>query len=281
MRELVPTTTAIGAEVRGIDLSDMLNDETIAWISDALVERKVLMFRDQTLDRAKHLELGRRFGVLEEHPFAKFIPAFNSTEMEPEIIVIESKPGGSGRGSDFWHADVTFQEKPAMGAILRCVVCPPVGGDTLWADMERAYELLDDKTRERIEDLQAENDWHPHRRALSQLGTDEATMADLKAAFPPAVHPVVRTHPVSGRKCLHVNSNFTVRILGIEADESARLLDHLYSQVIRPELQVRYRWEPGSVVFWDNRNTQHYAVFDYAGQHRLMERVTISGDKPF
>ena len=277
---LTKLTGNIGAEIDGIQLAGDLPDETIAWISDMLVEHKVLFFRDQAFERQEHIAFGRRFGELEVHPFAKYLSQFNSTDDDPEIIVLESKAKGGNRGTDIWHSDVSFRRNPSLGSILRCIVAPQTGGDTMWADMEIAYELLDDESKSLIDGLQAEHDWTNFRAGLRKLNVPEETVEALNAEHPVSTHPVVRTHPVSGRKSIYVNSIFTQRIVGMETTESEELLQKLCRQATIPETQVRFRWRPGSVAFWDNRSTQHYAVGDYGDQHRLMERVTVAGDRP-
>jgi taurine dioxygenase len=276
-------TGTIGAEVEGISLSGDLPQETIDWISDALVEHKVLFFRDQhQLTRAQHIAFGRRFGELEVHPFAQYISQFNTGGSDPEVIVLESKsePKSRGQGADIWHSDVTWRLQPSLGSILRCIIVPDAGGDTAWANMEAAYDLLDDETKARIEGLQATHNWDNFRRNLIKSGTPDDVIAAMDAGFPPPVHPVVRTHPVSGRKSLYVNGIFTKEIVGMDQAESDALLQRLFHQAAVPEVQVRLRWRPGTVAFWDNRSTQHYAVHDYGAEHRLMERVTICGDTP-
>jgi taurine dioxygenase len=278
---LARATGTLGAEVEGVTLSGDLPQETIDWISDALVEHKVLFFRDQhQLDRAGHIAFGRRFGELEFHPFAVHLSQFNTGETAPEIIVIESKSEGGNSGTDIWHSDVTWRSEPSLGSILRCLIAPEAGGDTMWADMEKAYDLLDDETKARIEGLQAEHDWDNFRQGLRRLKVPEEKIEELNAIYPVATHPVVRTHPVSGRKCIYVNSIFTRRIVDMDPAESDALLHRLFRQSSIPEVQVRLRWRPGTVAFWDNRSTQHYAVGDYGEQHRLMERVTVCGDTP-
>ena len=274
-------TGNIGAEVTGITLSGDLPDETIAWLSGALVEHKVLFFRDQQIDRAAHIAFGRRFGDLEVHPFAKYLSQFNTGEQDPEIIVIESKTAGETKGTDIWHSDVTWRFEPSLGSILRCLVAPEVGGDTMWADMETAYDMLDEETKQQIEGLEATHDWDNFRRAVRVNGAPESIIEQMNAEFPLATHPVVRTHPVSGRKAIYVNTIFTTGIVGMDKAEGDALLQRLFRQASIPEVQVRLNWQPGTVAFWDNRSTQHYAVCDYGAQHRLMERVTVAGDKPY
>jgi taurine dioxygenase len=281
MATVTPLTGTLGAQVDGIDMSADLEPSVIDWIAAALVEHKVLFFRDQKLDRQQHLAFGKRFGPLEVHPFAYGNSMFGNDGSSPELLVIESKPGTPISGTDIWHSDVSFREEPALGSILRCIVPATPGGDTLWADMEKAYELLDEETKGRIEGLEAEHDWPNFRAGMRKRGVDENVIADFEKKYPVTRHPVVRTHPVSGRKCIYVNRIFTKQIVGLDKEQSDALLEKLYRQASIPEVQVRFRWEPGSVAFWDNRSTQHYAVSDYGDRHRLMERVTIAGDRPF
>jgi taurine dioxygenase len=279
---LAKVTGNIGAEVSGIALSGDLPQETIDWISDALVAHKVLFFRDQhQLDRAAHVAFAGRFGELEFHPFAPHLSQFNTGDAEPEVIVIESKREGGNTGTDIWHSDVTWRTEPSLGSILRCLIAPETGGDTMWANMEKAYDLLDEETKARIEGLEATHDWDNFRQGLYRLGVAEEKILELNAIYPIATHPVVRTHPMSGRKAIYVNSIFTRAIVGLDKAESDALLEKLTRQTALPEVQVRLRWQPGTVAFWDNRSTQHYAVGDYGAAHRLMERVTVCGDKPF
>jgi taurine dioxygenase len=281
MAKSTPLTGTLGAEVEGVDLSRDLDPSVIDWIASVLVEYKVLFFRDQKLDRQQHLAFGRRFGPLEVHPFAFGNDKFGNDGSDPELLVIESKPGAQISGTDIWHSDVSFRVEPALGSILRCIVPATPGGDTLWADMEKAYELLDDETKEMINGLEAEHDWPNFRSGMRKRGVAEDTIAEFEKKYPVMKHPVVRTHPVSGRKCIYVNRIFTTRIVGLKKEESDALLEKLYQQASIPEVQVRFRWEPSSVAFWDNRSTQHYAVSDYGDRHRLMERVTIAGDRPY
>jgi taurine dioxygenase len=264
-----PLTGSIGAEVAGVDLADV-DDDTFAELADAWLDHKVLFFRDQGhLSQAQHIAYGQRWGTLEVHPFTR------NDAAHPEIIVLESTPE-KFEAAEFWHTDVTFRERPPLGSILRGMVIPPIGGDTLWADMELAYDRLDDATKEQIEGRVAT---HSMAKVFGRkVSAEEAERR--RAEYPDVVHPVVRTHPVTGRRAVFVNKPFTLRIEGLEPEESERLLDRLYDQAKVPQYQCRFRWEPGSVAQWDNRCTQHYAVPDFCGQHRRMERVTIAGDRP-
>ncbi len=175
-----------------------------------------------------------------------------------------------------WHSDVTWRVEPSLGSVLRAVELPEVGGDTLWADMGAAYDRLTPAMKTRIEGLTAIHDWWDN----FGLGMEPDERDRLRPHFPAVEHPVVRTHPATGRRTLYVNRIFTQRIVGLDPDESAELLDHLYQQAGFPEYQCRWQWRPGDVAFWDNRSTQHYAVSDYHPQRRVMERITVCGDRP-
>ena len=265
---VAPLTGALGAEVSGIQLRD-LDDEVQAELHDAWLEHKVLFFRDQELTRDDHVEYGRRWGSLEQHPFTP-----NEAE-HPEIVVLESTPERF-YAAEQWHSDVTWRACPSLGSILRAIVVPPVGGDTCWSNMELAYEQLPDPIKEQIEGKQAVHSFvKVFGRRLSEEEREQK-----RQEFPDQLHPVVRTHPETGRRSLYVNAPFTMHIVDMEPAESERVLDVLYRQASVPQFQCRFRWAPGSVAQWDNRCTQHYAVPDFAGQHRRMERVTVEGDRP-
>lgn len=270
MLEVLPLTPTIGAEVRGIDLADPLDDATRADLDKAWGEHKVLFFRDQGhISTEAHIELCRSFGDLEIHPFVPPKPGY------PEVMVLIADEHRKAT-ENMWHSDVTWRQEPSLGSMLRAVDVPPVGGDTLFADMEAAYERLDDSTRDLVDDLVAVHDF---TRVFGRRAEPEK-LAALRKTYPPAEHPVIRTHPVSGRRSIYVNAGFTSHIVGLEPEESERVLAHLYAQAAIPELQCRFRWEAGSFALWDNRCAQHYAVSDYFPQRRVMERVTIVGDRP-
>lgn len=269
MLDIEPLTRTIGAEVRGVDLADDLDDASIAEIRSVLVERKVIFFRDQhRLDRASHVAFGRRFGELEVHPVTP------KDQAEPEVFVIPA--GGEFRAPDTWHSDVSWRPRPSLGSILRAVRLPPVGGDTLWADMGRAYELLDDGTRDRIEGLRATHDF----ASAFGFGQPPEVVAKMRERHPTVEHPIVRTHPETGQRAVYVNASFTREVVGMDPDEGRRLLRRLYATASMPEVQVRFRWQPGSVAFWDNRATQHIVANDFLPARRVMERVTVAGDAP-
>lgn len=262
-------TPTIGAEIHGVDLSRRLDDETISDLRRALLEHKVIFFRDQDITRAQHIAFARRFGTLEIHP------ATPKGQADPEVLRIAHGPQSRGR-ENAWHSDVTWRPEPSLGSILRAVEIPPVGGDTLFADMYAAYESLSPALKAWVCDLTAVHDIA--RVFAGRIGDDADA---LRQKFPPQSHPVVRTHPETGRRALYVNTAFTAKIDGLTDKESARLLAHLYAQAAIPEHQCRFRWEQNSIAFWDNRASQHYAASDYFPAVRVMERVTIAGDKPF
>jgi taurine dioxygenase len=260
----------IGAEIAGVDLCRPLDDATFAELHRAFLAFKVLFFRDQDLTPAQHADFGRRFGELEIHPF---LPA---PEGRPEVVLLAKNEqiGGYENG---WHSDVTWRVAPSLGSILRCRECPPVGGDTLFSDMAAAYQGLPDEVKQSIEGKRAVHDF---TRAFGRGLTPEQ-LAEKQREYPAVAHPIVRTHPETGERVLYVNVAFTSHAEGLERAESARLLSYLYQQAAYPEYQVRFRWRPNSIAFWDNRSTQHYASSDYWPQPRVMERVTIVGDRPF
>jgi taurine dioxygenase len=263
-----PLAPTIGAEIEGVDLA-RLDDATFAEVHAAWLAYKVVFFRNQQIDAQQQIAFGRRFGELESHPF---LPP-NATHEE---VVRFEKDENLGGYENLWHSDVSWRETPALASVLRAIEIPPVGGDTLFSDMIAAYEGLDDETKRRIERLTATHDFtHTFGKALSPKD-----LADRQKQFPAVSHPVVRTHPETGRKILYVNSVFTRHIDGLEPAESDELLDRLCRQAMVPEYQCRFRWEKNSIAFWDNRAAQHYAVSDYWPQKREMERVTIIGDRP-
>ncbi len=264
-----PLSPSVGAEIEGIDLARLPDDATLAELRRALLEYKVIFFRDQDVTTEQHLEFSRRFGELETHPFAPHADGY------PEVLLLEKNAEFSGY-ENVWHSDVTWRLQPSLGSVLRARLVPEVGGDTLFSDMYAAYEGLPDEVRTAVDGLRAVHDF------TTTFGRhmDKATLAKKQQEYPPAEHPVVRTHPETGRRALYVNAAFTSHIIGMERDDSRTLLDFLYRQAAVPEYQCRFRWRPGSIAFWDNRAVQHYAASDYFPQRRIMERVTIIGDTP-
>lgn len=269
-----PLTPTIGAEILDIDLSRPLDEAALAALREVLLEWKVVFFRDQDITTEEHLAFARRFGELEVHPFAPH------KEGHPEVLAIahnRERPGQENK----WHSDVTWRERPSLGSVLRAIEVPPVGGDTLFADMYAAYDGLSDEVKEKIDEAVAVHDFAHFRIRMQKLGKTPAEIEEMNRKYPMVEHPVVRTHPETGRKGIYVNVAFTQHIVGLEKAESDALLAHLYAQAAIPEYQCRFRWRANSIAFWDNRACQHYASSDYWPAVRLVERVTIVGDRPY
>lgn len=267
--EIRPMTPAIGAEIHGIDLGAPDTADRIPQIRAALLEFGVIFFRDQHITAAQHIDFARHFGDLEIHP------ATPRDQPDPEILRIAHGPDSRGRENN-WHSDVTWRECPSLGSILRAVEVPEVGGDTLFANMHLAYERLSPEMKRFCTGLTAVHDIA--RVFGKRLGK---TPEELHAKYPPMRHPVIRTHPESGKQVIYVNTGFTSHIEGLADKESRWLLDHLYATAADPEIHCRFRWQPGSIAFWDNRLCQHLAASDYFPARRVMERVTVAGDRPF
>ena len=278
-----PLTCAIGAQLSNVDLGVASRDPAlVAEIRALLLKHRVLFFRDQDITRAEHVAFARNFGELEDHPVA------GSDPENPGLVRIYKNPDQpNDRYENSWHADATWREKPQFGAVLRCVECPPVGGDTMWANMVLAYEKLPEHVKTQIAGLRAR---HSIEASFGAVMPADKRLA-LKAQFPDAEHPVVRTHPETGEKILFVNA-FTTHFTNFHTPEHVRvgqdytqgmsqLLQYLINQAAIPEYQVRWRWKPNSMAMWDNRATQHYAVMDYPPCHRKMERAGIIGDRPY
>jgi taurine dioxygenase len=269
--EVSPVAGALGAEVAGVDLREPLDDATVTAVHEAWMAHQVLFFRDQAIDVAQHKAFGRRFGELHVHPVLQQM----ADQGHPEIVVLESDAERPFVASA-WHSDVTFEKRPPMGSILRAVAVPEAGGDTMWASMYAAYEALSDAMQRLLSELRAEHDGGGFRR----VARTEEQRRDL-ASREKAVHPVVRTHPVTGRKALFVNRVFTKAIVGMKPAESRALLDFLYDHLAAPDFTCRFRWRKDSIAMWDNRCTQHRVVGDNLTAYRRMERVTLVGDEPF
>ena len=263
----------IGTEVHGIDIGAELSEEVITFLSDLLVQRKVLFFRQQHISMDQHIAFARRFGELEVHPFTA------NNDDRPEVIHLKNGPDNKP-SIDLWHSDVTWREEPSLGSILRGRQIPEVGGDTLFANMEAAYDNLTDEMKARLDGLYAIHDNRLFLDAMRKRGVSEADIEAKMKEFPPSRHPVIRTHPVSGRKSIYVNCAFTNTIEGMDPVEAQLLLAQLYQTAAIPNTQCRFRWEADSFAFWDNRGAQHYAAADYWPAVRSMERVTIKGDRP-
>ena len=278
-----PLTCTIGAEISNVNIGEAARDaDLMGEIRALLLKHKVIFFRDQDISRADHVAFARHFGELEDHPVA------GSDPDHPGLVRIYKSPDSpNDRYENAWHTDATWRDKPPFGCVLRCVECPEVGGDTMWVNMAAAYERLPEHVKAQIAGLRAR---HSIEASFGAAMPIEKRLA-LKAQFPDAEHPVVRTHPETGEKVLFVNA-FTTHFTNFHTAENVRfgqdyspgasqLLNYLISQAFVPEFQVRWRWKPNSVAFWDNRSTQHYAVMDYPPCHRKMERAGIVGDLPY
>ena len=272
--EIEPIGPTIGAKIRGLDLSKTIDKETLVQLEDALVKHKIIYLRDQNINTAQQVTFGRMFGDLEVHPF-------RPEGKIPEIMVLDNHKDNPVLSTDVWHSDTTFRECPTKYSILRCLKIPETGGDTLWADMCAAYVGLSDAIKNMIDELFAVHDFKNFRALFSNSENDREKVFEMEKLYPNPTHPVVRTHPVTGRKAIYVNSQFTLGIVGMKDKESRALLELLYEQAQIPEYQFRLRWKPGTLAIWDNRSTQHYAANDYFPKRRHMERVAVIGDKPF
>jgi len=273
---VIRKSPSIGAEIEGVDFSRPVPEAVANAIHEALMEYKVVYFRNADMSPEQQVAFGRHFGELTVHPFSPHL------EHLPEVMVLDNKEDNPVFATDNWHSDETFRVEPPMGSILRCVRAPQAGGDTLWADMCAAYDGLSDKMRNFVSGLEAIHDFKPFRHKFDGLPVQERyrKLAEMEERLPNPTHPMVRTHPVTGKKALFVNEHFTIGIKGMRDDEARALLDFLCAQARIPEYQFRFHWEPNSMVFWDNRSTQHYATNDYYPSRRTMHRLTIRGDKP-
>tara|TARA_R110000824_G_scaffold366730_2_gene555739 strand:- start:268376 stop:269248 length:873 start_codon:yes stop_codon:yes gene_type:complete len=269
-----PLTPNIGAEVHDIDLSAPMDQAMLTALRQTLLEWKVIFFRDQNITTEQHLAFARHFGELEVHPFAPQKEGF------PEILPITHDANNKGK-ENVWHSDVTWRECPSLGSILRAIEVPEVGGDTLFSDMYAAYDNLPDDIKAKIDGAVAVHDFAHFRIAMRKRGKSEAEIEEMNKKYPMVEHPVVRTHPETGRKGIYVNNAFTQYIKGWDKDKSDAMLAYLYAQAAIPEYQCRFRWQANSLAFWDNRACQHYAASDYWPAIRRMERATIIGDRPY
>ncbi|GAA4611507.1 taurine dioxygenase [Actinoallomurus liliacearum] len=264
MIEFHPVTRHIGAEVTGLDLRKPPSEEEVAEIRRGLLDHLVLFFRDQEITDEQHLAFAERFGTLNEPPMKTSASA---------IHILDQKDP-KGEGGDSWHSDNTFMTVPPMGSLLRAVILPDVGGDTNWANMYLAYESLPRSIQRLCDELEAEHDLTMSVTKAIAKG-HKLDLAEMQRKWPPVRHPVVRVHPETGRKALYVNRSSTTRLVGMDDRENEALLPLLQDVVRSPEFQVRLKWRVGTLAFWDNRPTQHYAVADYT-QRRKMHRVTIN-----
>ncbi len=269
-------TPALGALIEGVSLADDLPQETIDRLAGFLVEHQILFFRDQVLTPEQQCRFAARFGKLHIHPIYPVLPEL------PEILVLDTH-GDFLPDNDNWHTDVTFTATPPMAGLLAAKQVPRVGGDTLWSSNLAAYEALSKPLQRFVDGLTAEHSVVKSFPA-SRWGADPVSKERYERAVakhPPVTHPVIRTHPVSGRKGLFVNAGFTTHIHELKAEESDAVLAFLYAHAARPEFTLRWQWRRDDVAFWDNRNTHHYAVADYLPERRVMHRATVIGDRPY
>ena len=268
--EVRKLTPGIGGEIFGVDLSKPLGNQQFQEVHDALMDRLVIFFRDQRLSVEQHKDFGRRFGKLHMHPASPDV-----VPDHPEVLIIKADDHAKYIPGEDWHSDVSCDPEPPMGSILYLTEVPPDGGgDTMFANMYLAYEMLSEPIRKLIDGLTAIHDGEKHYRG--RYGND-----DRGRVYPRAEHPIVRTHPDTGRKCLFVNRFFTTRIVGMSRNESDAILAMLFRHIETPELSMRFRWQANSIAFWDNRCAQHHALWDYYPNRRHGHRVTICGDRPY
>jgi taurine dioxygenase len=269
--QIHPISEAVGAEIGGIDLSRPLSDDAAATIRRAVADHGVAFFRDQALTPEQHIALARRFGPINVNRFFAHLDGF------PEIALVSKEPHQTRNIGGGWHTDHSYDQLPAMGSLLYAREVPPTGGDTLFASMYAAYDALSDGLKQTLSGLRA---LHSSRHVFGvERPGMEGRIGNRELAAQDAIHPVVITHPDSGRKALYVNPGFTLRFDGWTDEESRPLLDYLYRHATRPEFACRFRWRAGSLAFWDNRATWHYAANDYHGHRRLMHRITVEGGK--
>ncbi|TCM59388.1 taurine dioxygenase [Acinetobacter calcoaceticus] len=274
--KVTPLNPSIGAVIEGIDLSQSLSPDAQHFIDTALLKHQVIFFRDQPLTPVQHADLARQFGQLHIHPIYPNIPE------QPEIMLLDTALNDL-RDNALWHTDVTFLTEPAMGAILAAKKVPAYGGDTLWSNSTAAFAALSLPLQNMLSGLTATHDI-AKSFPVERFGNDPAEIEKLQQAkikHPPVSHPVVRTHPVTGHPALFVSEGFTTRINELDSKESDAILKLLFEHIQKPEFVLRWSWRTHDVAFWDNRCTQHYAVDDYRPQHRVMNRATLIGDRPY
>ena len=278
--EVTPCSGALGAEISGVDLSCEPSDDVFDEVHRAFLEYQVIFFRAQNLTPEQHKAFGRRFGPIITHPYLEGVKG------HPEIMFVKKDKHERHNFANAWHTDSSYQATPSLGSVLYAIDVPNAGGDTLFSNMYLAYESLSQGMRALLEPLRSRHSFSGSQ-GLGGFGREQdldhasGTLKEDSSIHETVSHPVIRTHPETGRKALYVNGMFTICFEGMTEEESAPLLRYLYRHASTPEFTCRFRWQQGSLAMWDNRCTMHYPVNDYHGQFRLMHRVTIGGDQPF
>jgi taurine dioxygenase len=272
--EIRPVSGALGAEISGVDLSRDLDESTVDQLKDAFHENLVLFFRGQDIAPGRFLEFAGYFGEVIPYPMVKGLDDY------PDIVPVLKLPHETVNFGGIWHTDTAYLEMPPMASLLIARELPPIGGDTLWSNMYLAYETLSDGMKRMLDGMTAVNSSAKGKAAVTREDRRKTAAKNDAGETPEAVHPVVRTHPVTGHKALYVNYGHTTRFSGMTEAESAPILDYLFTHQIRPEFTCRFTWRPGDIAFWDNRASQHLPLNDYHGYKRLLHRITLAGDRP-
>lgn len=274
MAEVKLLAGSLGAEIYGIDLTKPISDTTGSEIRELLLKHEVIFFRDQDLEYSNHKDLAELFGPLDFHP------AYDTVDGFSEIMILESTPEEPTK-IDTWHSDMTFRQHPPVGTVLRSRIVPKKGGDTLFSSMTAAYDALSEPMQKFLYDLTAVHDFrYGFRKSLAEPGGEDR----LRQAIldnPPVVHPVIHTHPETGKKVVFVNKLFTTHIVELDPAESTSVLSFLFNHITTDEFTYRFSWEPNSIAIWDNRSTQHKPVNDFFPGHRKLERTVILGNHPY
>jgi len=279
---ITPLDAPLGASVTGLDLTRPVDDTTFRAVHRAHLDHHVLVFRDQRITPAQQIEFSRRFGRLEIHVLHQFL-----LPGHPEILIVSNvkengKPIGLGDAGQYWHSDLSYKERPSLGSLLHAQELPSEGGDTLFANMHLAWDTLPTDLQKRVEGLKAEHSYLAKYAEMQKRSPWRPDLTDeQKAQVRPAIQPVVRTHPETGRKALFVSEHFTTRILGVSETESRELLDLLFAHSVKPEHLYRHQWQPHDMVFWDNRSVMHLAAGCPDHLRRKLHRTTVEGDTPF
>jgi len=272
--DTVPVSPAIGAELLGIDLSQDLSDEAIDEIRQALLDHLVIFFRNQSVTPSQQIAFSQRFGELSFYPFVSGLPDY------PEIVEVRKEPDETTNFGGLWHTDTSYLPIPPLGSLLYALEVPPSGGDTLFANMYMAYDALSDTMKDLLVGLHGVNSAERGSAASTRVDRIRDNPKKANEIVTTATHPLVRTHPETGRKALYCSDAHTMHIEGMTLEESQPILRYLYRQQQRPEFSCRFQWTPGALAFWDNRAAQHNALNDYHGHRRVMHRVTLTGDIP-